>query len=62
MSRPTSTFRQADVTKAIKAVVAAGVDVARLKVEITKGGSIILTSVADEDKAGQGEDEWDRIR
>jgi hypothetical protein len=60
--RGPSTFRQADVTRAIKAfVAAAGVNIARLRVEITKAGSIILTTVADEGETGREGNEWDRI-
>jgi hypothetical protein len=61
MARALSTFRQADVTRAIKAFVAAGGDVARLRVEITKAGSIILTTTADEGETGREGNEWDRI-
>ena len=39
-SRTSSTFRQRDVTKAIKAATAAGVGIAR--VEIDKAGKIII--------------------
>jgi hypothetical protein len=43
MARAPSTFRQQDVTKAVKAVTAAGVDIVR--VELTKDGTIaIITS------------------
>jgi hypothetical protein len=61
MARALSTFRQADVTRAIKAFVAAGVDVARLRLEITKAGSIILTTTADEGEADREGNEWDRV-
>ena len=44
MARARSMFRQQDVTRAVKAVVKAGVDIARLRVEITKAGSIIVTT------------------
>jgi hypothetical protein len=40
MSRAPSTFRQQDVTKAVKAVAAAGVHIAR--VEIDKAGKIVI--------------------
>jgi hypothetical protein len=33
MTRSASTFRQADVTKAIKGTVAAGVDIARVEID-----------------------------
>jgi hypothetical protein len=42
MSRAPSTFRQQDVTKAVKAVAAAGVGIAR--VEIDKEGKIIIVA------------------
>ena len=45
MARAPSAFRQHDVTRAVKAMVAAGVDIERIRVEITKVGSIIVTSV-----------------
>ncbi len=63
MSRGPSTFRQRDVTAAVKAVVAAGVEVAR--VEIDKEGKIVVVpgkpqNVPTNDEGGGG-NEWDRI-
>ena len=42
MARARSTFRQQGVTRAVKAVVAAGVGIAR--VEIDKAGKIVIVS------------------
>src|SRR5262249_60327680 len=42
MARAPSTFRQADVTKAVNAVRSAGVDIVR--VELTKDGRIVIVT------------------
>jgi ABC-type branched-subunit amino acid transport system substrate-binding protein len=62
MARAPSTFRQQDVTRAVKGVAAAGVAIAR--VEIDKAGKIVIvtadaSSTRSED--GEGANEWDRI-
>ena len=61
MSRGPRIFRQRDVTKAVKAVMAAGVEV--LRVELDKAGRIIVHAAKqDENRAPEGEaNEWDRI-
>jgi hypothetical protein len=59
MSRGPLTFKQRDVTAAVKAVVAAGVEVARIK--IGKDGSIEINTgkPAEFEPEGRGENEWD---
>ena len=58
-ARTPSTFRQQDVTRAVKAVAAAGVGIA--KVEIDKAGKIIIIALGVE-RSGEGggeANEWD---
>ena len=57
MARAPSTFRQRDVTRAVKAVTAAGVHIAR--VEIDKTGKIIIITANTTDQ--REANEWDRI-
>ena len=61
MTRAPSTFRQQDVTRAVKAVVAAGVGIAR--VEIDKAGKITIIALSAEPngKGGEEVNEWDSI-
>jgi hypothetical protein len=62
MSRIPSTFRQADVTKAVKAVVAAGVDIARI--EIDAAGKIVIVTGKPETQDNEpraGSNEWDSV-
>jgi len=62
MARAPSTFRQQDVTRAVKAMVAAGVDLERIRVEISKTGSITVTVNASDDHGDDtGGNEWDRL-
>jgi hypothetical protein len=42
MARAASTFRQSDVTRAIKAAAAAGVHIARI--EVAKDGKIVIVT------------------
>ena len=60
MPRAPSIFRQQDVTRAVKAVVAAGVDIAR--VVIDKEGRIeIITKSSEQNGQGREANEWDSI-
>jgi hypothetical protein len=61
MARAPFTFRQQDVTRAVKAVTAAGVGIAR--VEIDKAGTIrIITQSTEQNGQGREEEsEWDSI-
>jgi hypothetical protein len=59
-SRAPSVFKQRDLTKAVKAMLAAGVDIAR--VEIDRAGTIrIITMKAEPNGQGREENEWDDV-
>jgi hypothetical protein len=61
MSRGPQNFRQRDVTKAVKALAAAGKSVAEIRVDKT-GAHIVVAGEAIEAKATAEEpNEWDRI-
>jgi hypothetical protein len=63
MSRAPSTFRQQDVTKAVKAVAAAGVHIARVEID-NAGKIVIIAKDPIESQPGERateENEWDRI-
>jgi hypothetical protein len=61
MARAPSAFRAGDVTKAVKAVVAAGVDIAR--VEIDKAGKITIIALGVEASRDglRRTNEWDTV-
>jgi hypothetical protein len=61
MARAPSTFRQQDVTRAVKAVAAAGVHIARI--EIDKAGKIVIIAGAATGQPGESAEanEWDRV-
>lgn len=60
MARGACTFRQRDLSAAIKAVAAAGMDVR--SVEVDKDGKIVIHAAKPEDRAGSeaaAANEWD---
>jgi len=61
MARAPSAFRQQDVTRALKAVAAAGVHIDRI--EIDKTGKIIIIAVHAANQPGENTEvnEWDRV-
>jgi hypothetical protein len=61
MARAPLTFRQQDVTRAVKAVAAAGVHIARI--EIDKAGKIVIITAGVTDQPGETMEanEWDRV-
>jgi hypothetical protein len=63
MSRGPSTFKQRDMTAAAKAVMAAGLEVAR--VEVDKNGKIVVITTKTQDVvdsgSGEGGNPWDTI-
>ena len=60
MARTALTFKQTDVVRLVKAVAAAGVEVAR--VEVDKDGRIVVIAGKPMPNEGnQGGDEWDKL-
>jgi hypothetical protein len=61
MSRGAHTFRQGDVTRAVKAVVAAGIEVARVVVD-TDGRIVVIAGKPESNQdQNKGGNEWDRL-
>ena len=59
MARAPSTFRQADITKAVKAVRLAGVDIVR--VEVAKDGRIVIITAAEANPERREGNTWDSV-
>jgi hypothetical protein len=61
MARAPSTFRQQDVTRAVEAVVAAGLRVAGVKVSAQGDIEVVTGNERVHDSTPQGGNEWDRV-
>jgi hypothetical protein len=61
MVRAPSTFRQQDVTRAVKAVRAAGLRVAGVKVSAQGDIEVVTTDEKGQDLPAQGGNEWDSV-
>jgi hypothetical protein len=61
MTRRPSAFRQSDLTKAVKAVIAAGLHVAGVKVSAQGDIEVVTGGDRAEDPPTQEGNEWDRI-
>jgi hypothetical protein len=60
LSRGQQTFRQGDVTKAVKGVEKAGIPVGR--VEITGGKIVVFVGRADDRERETEANEWDDVK
>jgi hypothetical protein len=61
MSRRPSTFHQRDLTRAVKAVIAAGLRVAGVKVSAQGDIEVVTGDERVRDSPTQGGNEWDRM-
>jgi hypothetical protein len=59
MARGACTFKQRDVTKAVKAMVAAGCEVARAEIEPSTGKIVVV--VGKPQDVSEGGNEWDAV-
>ncbi len=61
MARAPSTFRQQDVTRAVKAALAASVHIARIEVDGTGKIAIVTTEAPDAQSEAAEANEWDKV-
>jgi hypothetical protein len=60
MTRGPCTFRQQDLTRALKATVAAGIEVERIEIDATTGRIVIVTGKS-ECVANSNRNDWDEV-
>jgi hypothetical protein len=61
VTRRSASFRQRDLTRAVKAVIAAGLHVAGVKVSVQGDIEVVIGDDTAEDSASREVNEWDRI-
>ena len=61
MSRRHAAFRQSDVTKAVRAVIATGLHVAGVKVSAQGDIEVVTGDERMQDSPTQGGNEWDHL-
>jgi hypothetical protein len=61
MSRGQQTFRQSDLTKAVKGMVKAGLSVSRAEIERTGKIVVVAATPQNEDGDRHEENEWDEV-
>jgi hypothetical protein len=61
MPRAPSTFRQRDVTRALKAVTAAGVGISRVEIDREGKITIIAANASQTPEQGGKANEWDSV-
>ena len=61
MGRAPSTFRQRDLTRAVKAVIAAGLHIAGIKVSAQGDIEVVTGDERAQDSSLREVNEWDRV-
>ncbi len=58
MARGAATFKQADLTRALKAAAAAGVRIERVEIDAKTGKIVIATTAAPEIALNENKNDW----